>query len=333
VEIFQQKDFSLNLSRRLRRNRSNQPWRDLIEETSLSKKNLIYPIFITETATTKIDSMPGIFRYHLSDALLHLKEVEASGIQAIILFCHVDSSKKDAIGSEVFREESIFSRAIEAIKNSFPSLLLIVDIALDPYTDHGFDGVINEKGIVKNDPSVELLGQMALLAALKGADIVAPSDMMDGRIGHIRHELDKALYHDIGIMSYAVKFHTHLYAPFREALDSSPKKGDKKNFQVNCANKREALLECLFDEEEGADLLLIKPGLPSLDIISTLRRETLIPIGAYQVSGEYSMIMAASRLGWIQKEQIFLESLLCMRRAGADFIITYAALQIAHLLP
>ncbi len=322
----------LDILRRLRRNRSKAAWRDLIEESSLTKKHLVYPMFITELCTAPVESMPGIFRHSLPDALFHIQNVLKTGIHAINIFCHINDAKKDAYGNEAFKMDSIFARAIREIKKNFPDVLLTVDIALDPYTDHGLDGIIDKNGQVLNDASVSALTEMALIAASHGADIIAPSDMMDGRVRHMRSALDKEGFTHVGILSYAVKFASHLYAPFRQALSSSPKKGDKKTFQVNPANSREALLECLLDEQEGADILLIKPGLPSLDIIARLREKTLLPIGAYQVSGEYSMILAAANHGWINKDEVMLESLLCMRRAGADFIFTYAAPEIAHLI-
>jgi porphobilinogen synthase len=334
---FPQKDIRetknhLEMFRRLRRNRSKAAWRNLIQENSLTKDHLVYPMFITELDTAPIESMPGIFRHSLSDALFHIKDVLQTGVQAINIFCHISDTKKDAFGSEALQKDSIFAKSIREIKKHFPEVLLTVDIALDPYTDHGLDGIIDATGQVCNDTSVSVLTEMALIAADCGADLIAPSDMMDGRVRHMRTSLDREGFTHVGILSYAVKFASHLYAPFRQALDSAPKRGDKKTFQVNPANGREALLECILDEQEGADLLLIKPGLPSLDIIALLRERTLLPIGAYQVSGEYSMIHAAADRGWINKEEVMLESLLCLRRAGADFIFTYAAPEIARIL-
>jgi porphobilinogen synthase len=326
------KKFSIDMPRRLRRNRSKASWRDLVEETSLSRKHLVYPMFITEQASSPIESMPGIFRHRLDDALPHIESLLNTGVMAINIFCHISDEKKDPYGSEALKDDSIFARSIREIKKTFPEALLTVDIALDPYTSHGLDGLIDENGEVINDATIHALSKMALVAANCGADIIAPSDMMDGRIAYIRSVLDQNDFPQVGILSYAVKFASHLYAPFRQALASAPRKGDKKSFQVNTLNQREALLECILDDHEAADLLLIKPGLPSLDIITKLRSTTLLPIGAYQVSGEYSMIQAAAKEGWIDGDRVMLESLLCMRRAGADFIFTYAAPKIAPFL-
>jgi porphobilinogen synthase len=276
--------------------------------------------------------MPDIFRLPIEDLLEEIEEILSLGIRAINLFCHIPDDKKDSMGTEAYRTNSLLPRAIRAIKKQFPELLVIADIALDPFTDHGLDGLINEHMYVVNDPTIVALGHMALRAAEAGVDIISPSDMMDGRVAYLRHLLDTHGFCHVGILSYAVKFASSLYAPFREALDSSPRKGDKKTFQVNPANSREALLECALDDQEAADMLLIKPAITSLDIIAKVRSQTLLPIGAYQVSGEYAMIKAASSNGWINGDEVLMESLIAIRRAGADFIFTYAAKEAAGLL-
>ncbi|MGR3952152.1 MAG: porphobilinogen synthase [Chlamydia sp.] len=328
------KEGCLGFSKRPRRNRSSEAIRDLIAETHLLPQHLITPYFLKEGESGKeaISSMPGIFRHTLHD-LLHAIEYQLSlGIKAAILFFYIDDSKKNWHGSEAYKKDGLFYTSIEIIKSYFPELLLIVDIALDPFTDHGFDGLIDSNFHVMNDPSVVALGHMALTAAEAGADLIAPSDMMDGRIEYLRDLLDKKSFSNVGILSYCVKYVSALYGPFREALGSSPKNGDKKNFQLSPRNSREAILECLLDDEEAADLLMIKPAITSLDIISNLRKRSLKPIGAFQVSGEYAMIQAAHQKGWIDGDKMLIESLIAMRRAGADFILSYGAPHAAALL-
>jgi porphobilinogen synthase len=322
----------LPIIRRPRRNRSSEAWRALITETTLKPSQLVYPVFITEGASAAITSMPGIFRLSIEDLFEEIEEILSLGIQAINLFCHIPDRKKDDIGSEAYQTESLLPKAIRGIKKRFPELLVITDIALDPFTSHGLDGLIDEHLYVVNDPTIIALGHMALRAAEAGADLISPSDMMDGRVAYLRKHLDAHGFCNVGILSYAVKFASSLYSPFREALDSAPRGGDKKTFQVNPANAREALLECLLDDQEAADMLLIKPALTSLDIIAKVRSQTLLPVGAYQVSGEYSMIKAASNNGWINGDEVLMESLISIRRAGADFIFTYAAKEAALLL-
>lgn len=318
--------------RRPRRNRSKEAWRDLITETHLHTSELVLPLFVTEGELTPIASMPGIFRLPIDDLLEEVEEALSLGIRAINLFCHIGDHKKDAIGSEAYRKDSLFYRAIQKVKSTFPEILVIADIALDPFTDHGLDGLVDEHLTVVNDPTLIALGHMSLRAAEAGVDLISPSDMMDGRVAYLRNLLDNHGFCTVGILSYAVKFASSLYSPFREALDSSPRKGDKKTFQVNPANGREALLECSLDDQEGADMLLIKPAITSLDIIASVRKRTLLPIGTYQVSGEYAMIKAAANNGWINGDEVLMESLLSIRRSGADFIFTYAAKEVARLL-
>ena len=322
----------LDLPRRLRRNRKSPAIRSMLQETHLHPHHLVAPLFIVdgENQRQSISSMPGVFRLSLDQMLKEASELCSLGIRAVDLFAYVPQEKKDRWGSEALHPDNLLARAIRTLKQEIPELCVMVDIALDPYTDHGHDGIVSDKGEILNDASVEALGKMSLLAAEAGADVVAPSDMMDGRIAYIRELLDETGFTSVSILSYAVKFVSAFYGPFRDALQSAPRFGDKKTYQVNPANSREALLECLLDEEEGADMLLIKPALPYLDIIAKARQQTHLPVGAYHVSGEYAMIMAASQNGWINGPQAMLESLISIKRAGADFILTYAARMAAE---
>lgn len=322
------------LSKRPRRNRKSAALRALLQETRLHPANFIAPLFIHEGHHQKvaIASMPGVYRLSID---LLLKEIESLlnlDIKAVDLFVVVPKEKKDPFGSEALRRGNLLEHAIKAIKQTFPEMCVMVDIALDPFTDHGHDGLINDQGGVINDATVQVLGKMALLAADAGADVVAPSDMMDGRIGYIRRVLDEEGFTDVSILAYAAKYASSFYGPFREALSSAPKFGDKKGYQLNPANWREALLECALDEFEAADMLLIKPALPYLDIIAKVREKTCLPIGAYHVSGEYAMVKAAAQNGWLDGERVMHECLLSIKRAGADFILTYAAKEMAELL-
>jgi len=322
-----------SVSKRPRRNRSTPAWRALATENRLHTEQLVYPLFITEEKKiSPIRNLPGISRLPLKALLKEIEEAASLGIKAVNLFAHVDKSKKDVIGSEAYHPGATLYTAIRAIKDEFPEMLVMADVALDPFTDHGLDGILDEKGRVLNDPTLVALAHMSLQAAEAGVDLISPSDMMDGRVGFLRHVLDDFGFSHVGILSYAVKFASSLYAPFRDALQSTPQKGDKKTFQVNPANSREAMLECSLDDHEGADMLLIKPAMTSLDIIAKARSQTPLPLGAYQVSGEYAMIKAAAEKGFLDEEKVLMESLLAIRRAGADFIFTYAAKQIARLL-
>lgn len=315
---------------RPRRNRISSAIRGLIQETHLLPQHLVSCFFVIEGVNkhSPIPSMPGVERLSID---LLLKEIETHyqlGVRAIDLFAYVEQEKKDPHGTYAYQKDNLIQRAIKAVKKEFPELCVMADIALDPYTDHGHDGVIDPSGYVVNDLSVELLGKMSLIAAEAGADSVAPSDMMDGRVGYIRQLLDTHGFQNVGIISYTAKYLSALYSPFRDALDSAPKKGNKKGYQMNPANKREALREAALDIQEGADMLLIKPALCNLDIIAAIREETTLPIGAYHISGEYAMIMAAHERGWISAPKVFYEQILATRRAGADFIFTYGAKEI-----
>lgn len=322
------------LQRRPRRNRQTMAIRSLVQETYLHPSQLVAPLFMVEGRAQQqiITSMPGVFRYSLDLLLKEVISLYQLGIRAVDLFCYVPPEKKDAQGSEAMRPNNLLQEAIRLLKQEIPEMCIMVDIALDPFTTHGHDGIVNEQGIVDNDATLFVLGQMSVLAAEAGADIVAPSDMMDGRVGYIRTTLDLAGFSSVGILSYAAKYASTLYAPFREILNSAPKFGDKKSYQMNFANVREALLECQLDEWEGADMLLIKPALPYLDVIAKVREATNLPVGAYHVSGEYAMVMAADQLGWLDAKRVFEECLMSIKRAGADFIFTYAARQMAEIL-
>ena len=306
----------------------------MLQENRLHPSQLVAPLFIVdgENQRQPISSMPGVERLSIDHLLREVTALYQLGIRAVDLFAYVPQEKKDRWGTEALRPGNLLVQAIQAVKSEIPEMCLMVDIALDPYTDHGHDGIVSDNGEILNDASVEALGKMSLLAAEAGADVIAPSDMMDGRVAYIREILDDAGFTNVSILSYAVKFVSAFYGPFRDALQSAPRFGDKKTYQVNPANCREALLECLLDEEEGADMLLIKPALPYLDVIAKARQQTHLPIGAYHVSGEYAMIMAAAQNGWIKGPQAMMESLISIKRAGADFIFTYAAKMAAEHL-
>jgi porphobilinogen synthase len=319
---------------RPRRNRKSPAIRALLQENRLHRDHLIAPLFVLEGKNLKepIFSMPEIYRLSLDYILEEVKQLYELGIKTVALFPVIPKEKKDPYGKESLVKDNLLARALKEIKNGFPDITLIADIALDPYTNHGHDGILNKKGDVDNDQTVLTLEQLSLHAAAAGADIVAPSDMMDGRIGAIRKTLDSCSFQETSILSYSAKYASAFYGPFREALSSSPLSGDKKSYQMHPANSREALLEAHLDAQEGADMLMVKPALPYLDIISKIKESVHIPVGAYHVSGEYSMVMAAAERGWLNADQVFLESLTSIKRAGAQFIFTYAAKKIATLL-
>lgn len=322
------------LSKRPRRNRKSSAIRALVQENHLHPSQLIAPLFVLEGSGRKeaIASLPNVFRISIDLLIKEVEELYSLGIRAVDLFPFIPADKKDWNGSEAWREGNLISEAILAVKKAVPEMCLMVDVALDPYTIHGHDGLVDESGRIVNDPTLEALAKMSLLAAEAGADVIAPSDMMDGRVAYLRQALDQNGFQEVSILSYAVKFASAFYGPFRDALQSAPKFGDKKTYQINPANSREALLECLLDEAEGADFLLIKPALPYLDVICKAKEALNIPIGAYHVSGEYAMVMAAAEKGWIDGERAMEECLISIKRAGADFIFTYAAKSIAKKL-
>ncbi len=316
---------------RLRRLRQHELLRRMVRETSLSPADFMYPLFVVEGRDRReeITSMPGQFRLSVDLLVKEAGEIKALGIPAIILFGI--PNKKDERGSSGFDPNGIVQRAVKAVKDQVPGLLVVTDVCIDEYTSHGHCGIVKD-GRILNDETLECLRAMARTHAQAGADMVAPSDMMDGRVAAIRTELDQAGFSELPIMAYAAKFASCFYAPFRDAAFSVPQFGDRQSYQMDPANRREALREIALDIEEGADIVMVKPALPYLDVIAAARTETLLPIAAYQVSGEYSMIKAAARSGWLDEPRAMLESLLAIKRAGADVILTYFAKDAARLL-
>lgn len=325
---------SLQLTQRPRRLRRNPSIRSLVQETQLSVDDLIYPMFVTEGENQRVEipSMPGCCRYSLDLLLVEIAELYSLGIKAIALFPVVSEAKKDDNGTESYNSEGLVQQTVKAIKQQTPGTLVITDVALDPFTNHGHDGVIDDRGVILNDETVEILVKMSISQAEAGCDFVAPSDMMDGRIGAIRQGLDAHGFTDVGIIAYSAKYASAYYGPFRDALDSAPKFGDKKTYQMNPANAREALVEIELDIAEGADIVMVKPALAYLDIIHQVKANCHVPVAAYNVSGEYAMIKAAAQLGWIDEKKIIMETLLSIKRAGADLILTYFAKDVALIL-
>ena len=315
--------------KRMRRLRYNPLIRDMVRETELSKNDFIYPLFVVpgENVNNPIKSMPGISQLSIDNAVKECKEVEALGIPAVILFGI--PSHKDEKGSEAYDPDGIIQRAVRAIKSEVKNLLVITDVCMCEYTSHGHCGLLNGEEIL-NDETVELLAKEALTHAQAGADIVAPSDMMDGRVAAIRKALDDNGYNKIPIMSYAVKYSSGYYGPFRDAAESTPAFGDRKSHQMDIANGDEAMREAESDIEEGADIIMVKPAGPYLDIIRRVKEKFGMPTAAYQVSGEYAMIKAAGQNGWIDEERVMIESLTAIKRAGADMFLTYFAKDAAH---
>ena len=319
---------------RPRRLRRTPALRRMVEETQLTVNDLIYPLFVMEGEGQKVEvvSMPGSYRYSLDLLLKEIEDAYNLGINAIALFPLVAEAKKDNVGTESYNSEGLIQRTVRAIKQTIPDIVVITDVALDPYSSEGHDGIVGENGVILNDPTVEVLVKQALSHAEAGADIVAPSDMMDGRIGAIRKALDAAEYSDVGILAYSAKYASAYYGPFRDALDSAPKFGDKKTYQMDSANAREAIKEVALDIAEGADMVMVKPALAYLDIICEVKKTTNLPVAAYNVSGEYAMIKAAGQKGWIDEKKVMLETLTSMKRAGADLILTYFAKEVALIL-
>ncbi len=320
----------MNLPIRPRRNRQSPAIRDLVRETELTPGHLIYPLFLQEGGeNTPISSMPGCTRWSLDGLVKEAGEAHELGVPAVVLFPRIPDDLKTRDAAACFADDGLVPRAIRALKAAHPTLTVITDVALDPYNSDGHDGLVADDGRILNDETVAVLCQQALCHARAGADIVAPSDMMDGRVAAIRAALDAAGYQAVSIMSYTAKYASAYYGPFRGALDSAPKAGDKKTYQMDPANAREALREAALDEAEGADILMVKPAGPYLDIIAKIRAATTLPIAAYQVSGEYLMIKSAVAAGWLDEAKIVHESLIGIRRAGADMILTYFAKQWA----
>jgi len=320
--------FPIHRPRRLRR---TDALRSFVRETRLSVRSLVYPLFVCPGTQVKdeIKSMPGNYRWSVDRLVEECKSAQDLGVPAVILFGIPES--KDEVGSGAYAPGGIVQRAVRALKKATPDLLVICDVCLDEYTSHGHCGLI-KNGEVDNDSTLPLLAKTALTQVEAGADIVAPSDMMDGRVGAIRQELDAHGFTQTPILAYAAKYASAFYGPFREAADSAPKFGDRKSYQMDPANQREAMREIALDLEEGADIIMVKPALPYLDIIALARQQFDVPLAAYQVSGEFSLIEAAARLGWIDRERTILETLTSIRRAGADIILTYYAKEAARLL-
>jgi porphobilinogen synthase len=331
--------FKLDLLQRPRRLRRTPALRALVEETVLRPADFVAPLFVVDgkAAPEEIASMPGVFRLCIADLVKECRAIHKLGVRAVALFPKLDPKLKDDEGTQALNEETLVLRAVRAVKKAVPELAVITDVALDPYTSHGHDGVLTAaRDDVENDRTVGLLAQMAVLQARAGVDLVAPSDMMDGRIGAIRRALDAAGFSGTGILAYAVKYNSAYYGPFRDAVGSAQAAGtrllSKATYQMNPANRREARHEARLDSLEGADILMVKPAGPYLDIIREVRAATTKPIAAYQVSGEYAQLHAAARLGWLDLARTRHESLLAIKRAGADIILTYFAKEMAAVL-
>jgi porphobilinogen synthase len=320
------------LTRRPRRNRKSEAIRAMIEETRVTTDDLIFPLFLLDGAGKKVEvaSMPGIFRLSTDFMLKEIESCLKLGIRAFDVFPAVEDSFKDKYATRSYDQDFFYLRALREIKKQFPEACIMTDVAMDPYSSDGHDGLVRDGKIV-NDETLEILGKMALAQAETGIDILGPSDMMDGRVGYIRNILDENGFSEVSIMSYTAKYASGFYNPFRDALDSAPKFGDKKTYQMNPANTREALIEAELNEREGADFLMVKPALAYLDVISLLKNNSNLPIAAYNVSGEYSMVKAAAQRGWLDGERVMRETLLSIKRAGADIILTYFAKEFAQL--
>ncbi|MBX7231164.1 MAG: porphobilinogen synthase [Bdellovibrionales bacterium] len=319
----------LELIHRLRRNRRNSTIRNLLQETHIHPQHLVWPVFVLEGKNKKepIPTMPGIYRWSLDLLIPELKRASKLGLNSIALFPFIEVHLKDASGTYAINKDNLVTKAIQEIKNSCPGICLFSDLALDPFTTHGHDGLLDPKtGDVQNDPTVAVLTQMAVLHALAGADYVAPSDMMDGRVGAIRKTLDQNGFSQTGIMAYSAKYASAFYGPFREAVGSKQLQGDKKSYQLSIHNTREALREVEADIWEGADIVMVKPALSYLDIISQLRQKYSVPIASYNVSGEYAMVKAAAQQGWVDEKKMVNEILISLRRGGSDLIFTYHAM-------
>lgn len=317
---------------RPRRNRKNSAIRDMVQETQLGVQNLIYPLFLEDGQGIKkeIASLPNNYRWSIDLLIPEIESCLALGIRTFVLFPAVKEDLKDTTATYSYVEANFYLHAIRIIKENFPEVVLMSDVAMDPYSSDGHDGLVKD-GVILNDETLPILSKMSVAQAQAGIDIIGPSDMMDGRVGTIRSDLDAAGYQDVSIMSYTAKYASAFYGPFRDALDSAPKSGDKKTYQMNPANKREALIEAQLDMEEGADMLMVKPATCYLDIIHVLKESCDVPITAYNVSGEYAMIHAAAQKGWLDYESAFMEMLLSIRRAGADGILSYFAKDFARL--
>ncbi len=318
---------------RPRRLRQSTAIRAQVAETHIHPSDFLVPLFITEGADVKeeILSMPDYYRYSLDRLNEELATLDNLGLHSVLLFVKVPDERKDNLGTEALRADGLMQESIRLIRENYPHMTVMSDIAMDPYSSFGHDGIV-ENGEIVNDLTVEVLCQMAVSHATAGVSFVAPSDMMDGRIGAIRDALDEAGFQQVGIMAYSAKYASAFYGPFRDALDSAPGFGDKKTYQMDPANRTEALKEAFLDESEGADILMVKPGLPYLDILSQVKQQARVPVAVYQVSGEYAMIKAASARGWLEEQATMMESVISLKRAGADIIASYFAKEICRLI-
>lgn len=321
------------LQRRNRILRQSPSIRSMVAETVLTPNDFIAPLFIDEgeNVAFEIPSMPGYYRYSIDNTIKEINELWSLGIKSVLLFIKAPDELKDNTGKEAWNDDGLMQRGIKAIKNALPEMIVMTDVALDPYSSYGHDGIV-ENGEIVNDPTVEALVKMSLSHAKAGADFVAPSDMMDGRIGAIREALEQNNFTKTGIMAYSAKYASCFYGPFRDALDSAPGFGDKKTYQMDYANRIEAIKEAIIDEEEGADIIMVKPAMAYLDIIREVKDSVTLPVSAYHVSGEYAMIKAAAKMGWLNEDKAILECLTSIKRAGADLIATYFAKDAVKLL-
>ena len=323
----------IDMPQRPRRNRRNPVMRAFNRETELSADRFIYPLFLHDgDGSIPIPSMPGCQRHDFESLISEAEGALSDGVNAIVLFPAVEEALKTEDAEESFNPEGLIPRAIRELKERFPELTIVTDVALDPYSSMGHDGLVSADGCILNDETIEVLVKQAVCQARAGADIISPSDMMDWRVGAIRSALDDEGFTEVAILAYTAKYASAFYGPFRDALDSAPRGGDKKTYQMDPANVREAIREVELDEAEGADMIMVKPAGPYLDVISLVRESTALPIAAYQVSGEYAMLKAASERGWLDERSVALESLLGIRRAGADVILTYYARAAARWL-
>ncbi len=304
-----------------------------MRESHLAPGSLVAPIFVKEgSGRTAVASMPGVWRHSIDSLVKEARILRALGVRAVAIFPAIPPRLKDKNASESANPDGLYARAIRALKSKVPGIAVISDVALDPYNSDGHDGLVSGKGVILNDETLPVLAAQALMQARAGADIVAPSDMMDGRVAHIRAALDEAGFEDTGILAYSAKYASAFYGPFRDALGSAPKKGDKKTYQMDPANAREAVRETLLDIEEGADMVMVKPGLPYLDVVRAVREVSTVPVAVYNVSGEYAMLKAAAANGWMPYKETVLETLTALKRAGADIILTYHAREAAEWL-
>jgi len=322
--------FPIHRNRRLR---TNESIRSLVRETTISPNDFMFPMFVAEGKGIEVPlgSMPGLFRRSLDLTVKEVKELWSLGVKAVNIYVKVDDKLKDNAGKEAWNKDGLMQQTIRAIKDAVPGMIVMPDVALDPYSIYGHDGIV-ENGLILNDATVDALTLMSVSHAEAGADFVAPSDMMDGRVYAIRKALEESGYHDVGIMSYSAKYASSFYGPFRDALDSAPGFGDKKTYQMDYANRIEAIKEALHDVEEGADIVMVKPGMAYLDIVREVKNAVNVPVAVYQVSGEYAMVKAAAERGWLDHDKIMIEQLHCIKRAGADIISTYFAKEAAIIL-